>query len=139
MLIVLNDENKVMVMTKEHYPKGLYRIPTGGIEEKENLQKGAERELEEETGIKAKPKLIDKIEYTSQGKTIFTTYLFLTKSSQKPESQDKNEKISGFKYLNKKELEEATAKLENMKYVKEGWGKFRAIAHKEVLKKVKIK
>ena len=136
MLIVLNDENKVLVMTKEYYPKGLYRIPTGGIEEKEDLQKGAERELEEETGITKKPKLIDKVEYTSEGKTIFTTYLFLVKSNQKPVSKDEKEKISGFKYLNKKELEEATKNLEKSRYGKKGWGKFRAIAHKLAAEKI---
>lgn len=43
-------DDKVIVIAKPFYPKGMYRAPSGGIKPKEDFVVGAKREAKEETG-----------------------------------------------------------------------------------------
>jgi 8-oxo-dGTP diphosphatase len=43
-------EDKWIVIAKHRYPKGLYRIPSGGISPDETIEEGTLREAYEETG-----------------------------------------------------------------------------------------
>ena len=43
-------ENKIIVVAKHFYPKGLFRAPSGGINVGEDFIDGAKREALEETG-----------------------------------------------------------------------------------------
>jgi 8-oxo-dGTP pyrophosphatase MutT (NUDIX family) len=45
-------DNKVIVIAKPWYPKGLYRAPSGGLKPDEDLELCAKREAYEETGAK---------------------------------------------------------------------------------------
>ena len=50
-LFILKD-NKIIVIAKPWYPKGLYRAPSGGLRPDEDLELCALREAYEETGAK---------------------------------------------------------------------------------------
>jgi 8-oxo-dGTP pyrophosphatase MutT (NUDIX family) len=45
-------DDKVIVNAKHHYPKGLYRAPSGGLKPGEDFHEGVYREAFEETGTK---------------------------------------------------------------------------------------
>ncbi|KPJ63334.1 hypothetical protein AMJ44_14555 [candidate division WOR-1 bacterium DG_54_3] len=45
-------DNKIIVIAKPWYPKGLYRAPSGGLRPDEDLELCAKREAYEETGAK---------------------------------------------------------------------------------------
>ncbi len=45
-------DNKLIVNAKHHYPKGLYRAPSGGLKPGEDFLDGVNREAYEETGCK---------------------------------------------------------------------------------------
>jgi 8-oxo-dGTP pyrophosphatase MutT (NUDIX family) len=47
-------DNKIIVIAKPWYPKGLYRAPSGGLRPNEDLELCALREAYEETGTKIK-------------------------------------------------------------------------------------
>ncbi len=47
-------DNKVIVTAKHHYPKGLYRAPSGGLKPGEKFIDGVNREVYEETGCRVK-------------------------------------------------------------------------------------
>lgn len=51
-LFISNEEkDKIVVIRKPSYPKGVYRPPSGGIEPGEDFEVGARREAYEETGL----------------------------------------------------------------------------------------
>ena len=51
-LFISNEEkDKIVVIRKPSYPKGVYRPPSGGIEPGEDFEIGARREAYEETGL----------------------------------------------------------------------------------------
>ena len=60
-IILLNQENKVFVGRRIDNPKNSWQMPQGGVDQNENFLQAAERELEEETGIKS-VKLIKELE-----------------------------------------------------------------------------
>jgi 8-oxo-dGTP pyrophosphatase MutT (NUDIX family) len=43
--------NKIIVNAKHHYPKGLFRAPSGGLKPGESFEEGTLREAKEETGV----------------------------------------------------------------------------------------
>jgi len=52
--IFIRKNGKWIVNSKPWYPKGLYRIPSGGIRPDESIEDGTLREVYEETGCKVK-------------------------------------------------------------------------------------
>ena len=52
-IVLLNNENKVFVGKRIDNPKNSWQMPQGGVDQNENFLQAAERELEEETGIKS--------------------------------------------------------------------------------------
>ena len=51
-IVLLNQENKVFVGKRIDNPNNFWQMPQGGVDKNESLLKAAQRELEEETGIK---------------------------------------------------------------------------------------
>ncbi len=84
-LIVLQDEHGNYILgVKDIYPQGIYRLIGGGLDDGEDPQVGASRELEEEMGIHTQPSdlshlatITAKIHETTTNKHYsFTTYLY---------------------------------------------------------------
>jgi ADP-ribose pyrophosphatase YjhB (NUDIX family) len=76
-------DNKIIVIAKPWYPKGLYRAPSGGLKPDENLEPCAKREAYEETGTKIKlEKYILRIHVTftcNANKVNWTSHVFTAK------------------------------------------------------------
>lgn len=53
-VIILNEENKMIMVKQHHEGKDIWMVPGGGIEDGESSFEAAEREVFEETGIKVK-------------------------------------------------------------------------------------
>ena len=53
-VIILNEENKMLMVKQHHEGKDIWMVPGGGIEDGESSFEAAEREVFEETGIKVK-------------------------------------------------------------------------------------
>ena len=53
-VILLNEENKMLMVKQHHEGKDIWMVPGGGIEDGESSFEAAEREVFEETGIKVK-------------------------------------------------------------------------------------
>ena len=60
-IVLLNHENNIFVAKRIDNPKNSWQMPQGGVGQNENFLQAAERELEEETGIKS-VKLIKELE-----------------------------------------------------------------------------
>ena len=78
--LVIFKDNKVVVIAKPWYPKGLYRLPSGGWKPGESFEQCAQREGYEETGIKfelQKYVLRSKVTFTNEDKKVlWTSHVF---------------------------------------------------------------
>ncbi|KPL02082.1 MAG: hypothetical protein AMJ73_09295 [candidate division Zixibacteria bacterium SM1_73] len=76
-------DNKIIVIAKPWYPKGLYRAPSGGLRPDEDLELCAKREAYEETGAKIKlEKYVLRIHVTfisNKDKVDWTSHVFSAK------------------------------------------------------------
>jgi len=55
--IVMNGRKEILLVRRAHHPmKGMWCLPSGFIEADERIEDGAQRELQEETGIRGKVK-----------------------------------------------------------------------------------
>ena len=60
-IVLLNKENKVFVAKRIDNPKNFWQMPQGGVDDNENYQEAALRELKEETSVES-VKLIKEID-----------------------------------------------------------------------------
>ena len=81
--LVIFKDNKVVVIAKPWYPKGLYRLPSGGWKPGESFEQCAKREGYEETGTKfelQKYVLRSKVTFTNEEKKVlWTSHVFTAK------------------------------------------------------------
>jgi len=129
---IRNRRDKILLHTKSFYPKGVYRLPGGGIHWDEEVEEALFREVEEETGL---PVTVDRfvglILYAVRRRPKpFASYVFLLSTEKlRPRVQDPSERISGFKEVSSSELRAATQRLRELSDEWRIWGKFRALAH----------
>src|SRR5512141_2682583 len=68
-LVIPRPGKRVLLHTKEFYPANRYRLPTGGIDIGEPIEKAVRRELREETGFKIAPvRFLGVVEYQFRNK-----------------------------------------------------------------------
>lgn len=87
------EDGKILLVKQFRYPYGeeTYEIPAGKINGGESPQKAAERELEEETGFKARLSRFAEI-YPSPGYTDEIIYIFIAENSTRSrQNLDKDE------------------------------------------------
>jgi ADP-ribose pyrophosphatase YjhB (NUDIX family) len=81
--LVIFKGNKMVVIAKPWYPKGLYRLPSGGWKPGESFEQCAQREGYEETGTKfelQKYVLRAKVTFTHKdNKVLWTSHVFTAK------------------------------------------------------------
>lgn len=134
-MVILRPSGRLLVHTKEFYPDGVFRLPTGGISWGEHVLDALEREVWEETGLAAEVlRFLAVLEYrfTDGTRQIpFLTYLFLLRHAPgNPSLQDAGERISGFDEVEASELNQVADALEGLGDDWLDWGRFRAVAHR---------
>ena len=143
-LLILRPSGNLLLHTKDFYPEGIYRVPTGGIEWGENVVTAMHREAREETGLTvAIERCLGVLEYEFRYReeTLpFVSYVFLLRENGGQLCpQDKGERITSFQEVPLTGLEVVARNLRAIEADWRDWGYYRAIAHSfaaEVLDKL---
>ena len=135
-LLIRRPNGRFLLHTKSFYPSSSYRVPTGGIEQGEDLIDAACREAREETGLEVSvERFLGILHYRfwwNDQETDLTSYVFLLKETGgELAPQDISERITGFKEVTLDEFSEIARKLEEtLPQDWKAWGQFRALAHR---------
>lgn len=148
-LALKRSSGRYLVHTKEFYPPGIFRLPTGGVKPGEDLVTAVRRETLEETNLRVSiDRFLGILDYRFvwQGKSLpFTSYVFaLSERADGPETGDssqplnvsllaqRKERISGFREVILADLVILSRELEALPADWADWGRFRAPAHRFV-------
>ena len=142
-MVVPNERDQIWLHTKSFYPKGVFRLMTGGVEVGEKPHQAMRRELEEETGFKIKiDRCLAVITYTLRDDNFvlpFVSYLFLTNPSVGlPHPTDPKETITEFQAVAPAELPVVAEQLRSLTGDFADWGGFRAVAHELAWQQLQI-
>jgi len=122
----------LILHTKDFYPPGTYRLPSGGVRWGESVLSALHREAQEEMGLKVDCFLgLLEYEFCCQGETMpFVSYVFLVREAGgELAPQDKEERILSFCQVPVAKLSAVADSLRAMEGDWRDWGEFRAIAH----------
>lgn len=133
-LVMPRPGNRVLLHTKEFYPSGVFRVPTGGIHLGERVEDAARREMVEETGFTVSlARLLGIVEYDffhAETHVPFVSYVFLTDETRDvPQPTDPNERIAQFRDVAWSDLPEIARTLAELPEPRRDWGRFRAVVH----------
>lgn len=125
---------KVLLHTKPHYPLNVFRLPTGGIHPGEDAADAAKREGYEELGFKPQAlrlrALIDNVFWFEKSQVSYPSFVFQTQELiEAPAPTDLDELISGFRDVNRSELLQVAAQLQDLPAEWSEWGRFRSAPH----------
>ncbi len=116
-VIVLDEENRILMVKHEHPERTVWMVPGGGIEEGESSAQAAVREVLEETGLQVEiGGLIWHVEEVSERGQRFVNFFRATvtggqlKLGYDPELGDSEQVLADIRFMNR---EEVTA-LENL-------------------------
>lgn len=135
-LVIPRGADRVLVHTKEFYPAGVWRLPTGGLHPGEGIEAGTLRESREETGHELSPcRFLFHLRFTwDDSDKSFESFGFLTRSvGGKIISRDPRENIAAFRDVNRAEMEGIARHLESLGGRWLSWGRFRAVPHRILL------
>lgn len=126
-------QGHIWLHAKTHYPRHVFRLPSGGIHWDERVLAALYREVEEETHLAvALQRFIGIIEYQFvDGDNVahFASYVFhLTAGLERPVAHSR-EQISEFRAVLPGQLAQTAADLRNLFGDRRGWGQWRALAH----------
>jgi 8-oxo-dGTP pyrophosphatase MutT (NUDIX family) len=146
LMAVRRPNGKLLVAIKTFYPRGAYRLPTGGIHHGERILDAVIRETHEETGLETViQRFLATISYrgrsTAEAAPLFHTFAFLLDEvGGTLGALDTSERIEAWREMSPAELHDQAAVLEHI--ATEGtvgiggswadWGRFRAVAHRVV-------
>lgn len=133
-MVIRRPGGKVLLTTKDFYPSGIYRLPSGQITSEENPEEALKREAYEETGFHVQiDRCLGIIRYTlitDSGSVEYVSHVMLTEeTSGEPASQDLEEAIAGYRDVEPCELKYIAENLRELADSWHDWGYFRAIAH----------
>lgn len=143
-MVIRRAQDHIVVITKDFYPRGIYRMPTGTLRDKENPDDALGRELYEETGLRSSsPRLLETIGFKfrcDERDHGFNSYIYVTEPlAGEPQSKDPSERITDFKDVG---VEELPAIIESLKSLTErwaDWGLFRAVPHEVVYERLRAR
>ncbi|MFZ5986500.1 MAG: NUDIX hydrolase [Bacillota bacterium] len=139
---VIRPDNTIITVTSEEYPKGIFRIPTGGINYSEDIVDAVLRETREELGIDAEiigfaGVIRIRFEYSDLNE-MFYSYLFILKEiSGRLLLDASDDEISEVKLVDLEELDEIVNKLNSIEGEWRDWGKFRHVTSNAILEYLK--
>ena len=145
-MVVRRPSGKVYLSIKTFYPRGAYRLPTGGIHHGERILDALVRETEEETGLETEiRRFLAAIAYRSTsapaGPPIFHTFAFLLDEVGGAfKTRDEEEQIEEWIEVEPAALGKVADRLEGVTSAHSediggdwsDWGRFRAIVHRVV-------
>ena len=145
-MVVRRPNGKILLSIKTFYPRGAYRLPTGGIHHGERILDALRRETAEETGLETQlRRFLAVIHYRSRlspnGAPIFHTFAFLLdETGGKLEARDEAERIEEYVEVDPAQLGEVASRLEQVTTAPSveiggdwaDWGRFRAVVHRVV-------
>lgn len=145
-MVVRRPNGKLLLAIKTFYPRGAYRLPTGGIAHDEPILDALRRETEEETGLGTKVRsFLAQIAYrprsSPDGPPIFHTFAFLLDEvGGTLAARDEEEQIEDYLEVPPSELRAVADRLERLTSASSDriggdwadWGKFRAVVHRVV-------
>lgn len=143
-MVVRRPTGNVLLSIKTFYPRGAYRLPTGGIDKDEPILDAVGRETFEETGLRPDvTRFLAALTYLDGhgGAPVFHTFAFLLddRSGAPVASLDLHEQIEGYVEVPIGSLPDVALRLERT--APDGaagianwdaWGRFRAHAHRAV-------
>lgn len=147
-MVIRRPSGKLILSTKDFYPRGAYRLPTGGIAHDESIFDALLRETREETGLDVQVRrFLAWIDYegagigTGEARPSFHTFAFLLdETGGTLGALDPDERILDFREIDPGELPSVAASLESIaselstEIVGDwaDWGRFRAVVHRAV-------
>ena len=134
-LLILRPNGNLLLHSKDFYPAGAMRVPSGTVKENEPLLEAVRREAHEETGLElAIERFLAVVEFEfrfQQSSFPFSSYLFLLRETGgELGTLDASERISSFSEVPVSGLLEVAERLENMPPERQDWGRFRAFPHR---------
>jgi 8-oxo-dGTP pyrophosphatase MutT (NUDIX family) len=143
-MVVRRPTGNVLLSIKTFYPRGAYRLPTGGIHADEPIHEAVLRESREETGLELETRrFLAALTYRAGagGPPVFHTFAFLLDdpSGAPVRPLDLHEQIESYREVPVDELPRVAERLDRI--APDGapgianwdaWGRFRAHAHRAV-------
>ena len=134
-LFIRRHNGNLILHSKDFYPVGTLRVPSGGIKEDEPLLDAAHREALEETGLQVAVErflAVVEFEFRCQKFSIsFPSYLFLLRElGGELKAMDADEHIVAFAEVAPDNLTSVAQCLENVPQDWCDWGQFRAFPHR---------
>jgi len=144
-MVVRRPNGRLLTMTKTFYPRGVSRLPTGGINHGEPILAALLRETLEETGLQVElRRFLAAVAYHTgcvQSSAVFYTFAFLLRVlGGTVGTLDEAERVEAFYEVEPRSLPELAARLEQVEDVYSteidgrwrDWGYFRAVIHRVV-------
>ena len=134
-LLIRRHNGKCILHSKDFYPAGTVRLPSGGIKKGESLLAAAYREAAEETGLQVVAErflAVVHFEFCFDNQVIdFASYLFLLRETGgELKANDVHERICAFGELTLEELTSVAECLEQLPPEWRDWGCFRSYPHR---------
>ncbi len=141
-MVIRRRNGRVLTAIKTFYPRGAYRLLTGGIGHGERIRDALAREVREETGLEARlERFLALLTYRCDGKPVFHTYAFLLEErGGSLASADPDEQLEEFREIEVDELPALARTLASLGDRDDDaiggswrdWGRFRAAVHDAV-------
>ena len=143
-MVIRRPNSTLLVSIKTFYPRGAYRLPTGGIHHGEQIGDALVREAHEETGLELEVmRFLAHITYVApdDAAPLFHTFAFLLEERGGTlGALDESEQIEEWREIRADELPKVADFLDNLR--EDGtrsiggswraWGKFRSVVHRVV-------
>lgn len=112
-VIILDPENRILMLKQHHESRDVWMVPGGAIEEGENAEEAAVREVMEETGLQASIKgMIWHVEEVSEERGQRFVNFFLAEADggqlglgMDPERADGEQVMRELRYMSREEIE----------------------------------
>ena len=145
-MVIRRPNGAVLLSIKTFYPRGAYRLPTGGIARGEPILDALLRETHEETGLRTEVRrFLAQIAYHGEGEPtgtpLFHTFAFLLdETSGTLGALDASEQIEDWREVAVADLPRVADFLDDLSTQGtqdiggdwRAWGKFRAVVHRAV-------
>lgn len=134
-MIIQRTPGWVLLQTKQHYPPGIFRLPTGTVHARETAEAAMLRELHEEANlVPGAVRRLCRVDYEiTGGRRDFFTEVFLIESpSGELKPNDATEEINAWREAMISELATVAEELRRLDPPWQGWGLFRSVVHEIV-------